>query len=436
MVPRRLTFVALVACGAAMSAPTGCASSPTTPGSSTTSGSGGTGGVAGTGGATASSTGGATASSTGGATASSTGSASSSSTGSGGTPPFATFTSAKVPSGGIYVEQVVVADMNGDAKLDLVVSNPNFHDFGGAISANVSVLLGKGDGTFNPPQPYAVGKHPEGITVGDFDGDGQPDIYVSSFDGLYFLHNGGGGTFTAAGPVKVHSGTWLRSGKLNGDTSLDLIMTPAFAFPRLNEIDVYEGVGDGTVKVPPTALPGVQPGQVELVDLNADGFLDLVAPDEGTSKLDVYLGGPGGAFGLPAVFPTAGNAASAVAFADFNGDGKVDLVANDFKLSLLAGNGDGTFGAPKALSAAQPGTIAVADFDSDGHADILTNAQTGLLLLRGHGDGTFDAPLDLGYHDLPGSLGIGDFNGDGKPDFAATFAPDYGHFWVYLNTTP
>ena len=189
--------------------------------------------------------------------------------------------------------------------VDLAVAN--------ADANTVSILLGKGDGTFGTPTNFAVGTHPSNVNVADFNGDGKLDLVTSNqySQNISVLLGKGDGTFGAA----TH----------------------------------YTAGGDS-------------PSQVAIADFNGDGKLDLVTANQGTSTVSIFLGKGDGTFGPATLF--AVGRANGVAVADFNGDGKLDLVTADYysnNVSVLLGDGDGTFGAATnyGLGATNPTTVAI-----------------------------------------------------------------------------
>jgi uncharacterized protein (TIGR03437 family) len=307
---------------------------------------------------------------------------------------------------------VAVGDFNGDGKADLVTANPQGND--------VSVLLGKGDGTFGNAASFNVGGSPVSAAVGDFNGDGKPDLAVSSANQFGYAGGGsvslllgnGDGTFQQAvslgagasyGPIAV--------GDFNGDGKADL------ATPK----GVLIGNGDGTFQPAINYAAGVVLGSIAVGDFNGDGKADLAVGN--ANNVTVLLGNGDGTFqtavtyGLPAFAD-----AFSIAVGDFNGDGKADLVTANGplgNLSVLLGNGDGTFRAAAIYDVDNgngnvPYAVAVSDFNGDGKADLATANSYNAGVFIGNGDGTFRTPATYGTG--AGSIAVGDFNGDGRAD--------------------
>jgi len=239
------------------------------------------------------------------------------------------------------------------------------------------------------------------------------------------------GTFTS--PAYGFSGTALTVGDFNNDGKLDIVSAQSFT----NGIfDVFLGNGDGTFQNPvSTVSPLLQNYALLAADFNGDGRLDLVVsegPSNGTSYTCPLLGNGDGTFTqLYGDCMLAVNSPSFMAAGDFNGDGKLDLyVGSGYgqpQFMIYLGYGDGTFQSTQVVTA--PGndaaTPAVGDFNGDGFLDLALGdgAERSINVFLGNGDGTFQPPVSYpaGYGGV--SVAAADMNGDGKLDLV-TYSPD------------
>jgi hypothetical protein len=311
---------------------------------------------------------------------------------------------------------VSTGDLNGDGKLDLVVTN------GG--DDTISVFLGNGDGRFFAPSTYVVGSGPRNIAIADFNGDGKLDLAVT-YPSVSVLLGNGDGTFQNQVQYDAGAGAWgIAAADVNGDGNMDLVVTNTFT----TTVSVLLGKGDGTFQPHKDFQAGPGPRYVAIGDFNGDGKLDLaVANFDSANTITVLLGNRDGTFSAPTPYP-AGSLPTFVTAADFNGDGKLDLAVSnqgDNTISVFLGNGDGTFQPQVSYPAGpDPTSIHAADFNGDGILDLatanygLTSGTTASIYL-GNGDGTFQPHMDFTVGLGPDQLAVGDFNGDGRLDLAA-----------------
>ena len=353
-------------------------------------------------------------------------------------------------SGGLIPTVIAAADLNGDGKLDLVVANSN--------SNNVSVLIGKGDGTFLLAVSYPTGQFTTSVAIGDLNGDGIADLAVGVGGNVDVLVGNGDGTFQA--PVSYDSGQAdtpsIAIGDFNHDGKADLAIAHECIDNTCADgaVSILLGNGNGTFQPPATYDSGGEFALfVQAADFNGDGKLDLAVANASSSGnstdiVGILLGNGDGTF-QPAVSYNAagyGNAFTiSLAIGDFNGDGKLDLAVADFgdcgvaketcplaSINILMGNGDGTFQpVASSFTGSDISAIVAADVNGDGKLDLVLSNFCGdalqgcgdggtVSILLGNGDGTFQPALDL---DGTGGravnwLAIGDFDRDGKLDLA------------------
>jgi hypothetical protein len=321
---------------------------------------------------------------------------------------------------------VAVADFNGDGRLDLVTTDQR--------NARANVLLGNGDGTFQGGRIFAVGSEPTAVAAADVNGDGHADLITTSFGSnrVSVRLGNGNGTFQSAEAFPSGIGSMaVAVADVNNDGNADLVI----ANYTSASVCVLLGNGDGTFRSPLAMRLGGRLMSVAVADVNGDGRPDLIAANTGSlsrpgSSVSVLLGNGDGTFASPVKF-AVGLQPTDVAVADVNGDGRRDLITANNRsgsLSVLLGNGDGTFQSALTIRlGSNPIGLAVADVNGDGHLDLIsanggskTKLGSSVSVLLGNGDGTFASPLNFSVGARPTDVAVGDFNGDGRPDLVTS----------------
>jgi hypothetical protein len=318
---------------------------------------------------------------------------------------------------------VAVADLNGDGTPDMVVSGETLSN--SIAVTTVGVLLGNGNGTFQPVVDYAAGGPQVGnITVADVNGDGKPDIVVVSNGGVSILLGNGDGTFQPAVTYEAPASS-VAVADVNGDGKADLVVS-------INEgadqpgLGILLGNGDGTFQPVVEYSVGISAQSVAVADINGDGNADVVLGGYAdVAQVAVLLGNGNGTF-QPAVLYDSGGSGwpSSIAIADLNGDGNLDLAVANYYTSttgvgVFLGNGDGTFQSVVNYDSGGPlpWTITIADVNLDGNPDLVVANYYGPVgVLLGNGNGTFQLPIDFATGGAAVWVAAVDVNGDGRPD--------------------
>ncbi len=273
----------------------------------------------------------------------------------------------------------VLADLNGDARLDLIAAN--------GTGQQVAVALGRGDGTFQLPISYAVGGPALDLALADFDGDGRTDVAVAN-NGVAFLRGLGNGAFA---PV----------------------------------VQLATGAGNESLAVG---------------DFNGDGRTDITTGVFPDNRVSVIINDGGGTFAPPVLYDLSSHGGP-IATGDLDGNGRPDIVVsygNTGMFAVLLTNLDGTL-RPRTEYAfpGTPSAFAVVDFDLDGRLDVAIadfNASDALVY-TGLGDGTLVNPVLVETGMNTTDITTGDLNNDGRPDLISANATNPGSLTVALNTT-
>jgi hypothetical protein len=315
-------------------------------------------------------------------------------------------------SGGIDAASVAIADLNGDGIPDLVVASDQCQGCTGSIS----VLLGNGDGTFQAAVFYNSGfTGATSVAIGDVNGDGIPDLIAAGGSDVGVLLGNGDGTFQPG--ITYGSGGYgaisVVVADVNGDGHLDLIvasvcMSSGCDGDSPGGVGVLLGNGDGTFQAAATyGSGGFSTDSLAVADVNGDGIPDLVAANayecDGcvNGGVGVLLGNGDGTFEEAVSYSAGWPRAYSVAIGDVNGDGYSDLVVTGWdgkryasgEVSVLLGNGNGTFGASVEFGSngANPLSVAVGDVNGDHRLDLVVanecdDTRYGTVCNKGYGE--------------------------------------------------
>ena len=374
------------------------------------------------------------------------------------------------------VQALAAGDVNGDARVDLIVANA-----GSFPNSTIAIYLNSGNGTTlfsNVPQAsFSINFNVRTLALGDFNNDGRRDlIATSSSNNLVAVFLGAAtGVFSAsttfAAPV---SNALATTGDFNGDGRLDLLLAGAGS-NGAGAVFTLLGGGNGGFTQAAESVAVNSPTSVASGDFNGDGILDFATTGfssfsgSNNSAVSVALGIGNGRFGAPAAYLVGADARSVTA-ADFNGDSRLDLITvnrTGNSVSILTNLGGGNFGqTDNFLAGIFPEQLVVGDFNRDGRADVATVNRGGnnVSIINNscreavsktdyNGDGRSDyaifRPTDLNWYALSSNLRDvrnqpfgnatdiqtpGDYDGDGITDFAV-FRPANGVWYILRSST-
>jgi hypothetical protein len=336
---------------------------------------------------------------------------------------------------------VALGDFNGDGITDVAT-------IGGTYAQPLIILLGNSDGSYTTAPALSFPTFFLGpIAVADFNGDGKQDLALldAAANSIIILLGNGDGTFqmAASSPTVGQTSSQMVAGDFNGDGNQDLAVLA-------NTLTILLGNGDGTFNAAPSSpLGGSLPYAIAIGDFNQDGKLDLAVSYTSFNAISIMLGNGDGTFAAANNVAAPKNG-SPIGVADFNGDGKLDLAVGAYygangaggvadSVTILAGNGDGTFssapsGEPDTLGSIT--SITVGDFNGDGIPDVALTDEFGTLtFFVANGSGSFTAyptTLTSGVG-LAIVCAVGDLNGDGRSDLAVG---GYGNILSLYTTEP
>ena len=322
---------------------------------------------------------------------------------------------------GVDDTNAVLGDLDKDGKLDAIVVSRGQN--------KVSVLLGKGDGTFGARTDFATAVNPIGVAIGDLNGDAKLDVVVTSApNGVagavsVLLGNGTGGLGAKADFATGEGTQNVAIADVNADGKLDVVTSNFVA----GNASVLLGNGAGGLGGKTDFATVASPGQLVVADVNGDGKPDLLVVSGAANQLSVLLGSGTGTFAAHTEFATDVSP-NGLAVGDLNGDGKLDVVTsnsiiavNPSVMSILLGNGNGTFAAKTSINTGRfPGSVKLVDMDLDGKLDIVASAAgvDQIVVHRGLGTGAFAAieTFSTGVGTGPFGIAIGTLNAGTRPD--------------------
>jgi hypothetical protein len=327
------------------------------------------------------------------------------------------------------VFDVATADLRGDGIQDIVTANYN---------GTVSVLLGKGNGTFHDAKTYSdqLGSYSSGggeedLVVTDL-GNGHPDILVANqYSGnVSVLLGNGNGTFQSATLIQASTTGQVEHFAVAdlGNGHPDLVTTN-----YSGTVSVLLGNSSGSFTLSQSIAVGGDLESISLADINGDSNLDIVLANDSTGTVEALYGNGQGSFAGVQTITAAGADVRKMEVADFNGNPDILIFNQDKTVDLALGNGAGTFQTAQVFTSSNGG--AVGDFTGDGILDLALGKGSQAYLLVGNGIGSFEAAKkEFILPNGENGSAVGDLTGDGEDDLV--FGYSNATVGVRLDTTP
>jgi hypothetical protein len=335
---------------------------------------------------------------------------------------------------------VVISDFNKDNKADVAVAL--------YFAGQVAVLRGEGSGTLGGPVAYSlnlVSPRPAMLVSADINKDTYPDLITANYNtnNVSALLNKADmtGTFnTAVNTMSGEQPNYVAAADLTGDGYADAVV--ANIGGGSNDFRLLRGNSAGSLNAPVgTLYAEAVPSAIAIADVDKDGKLDLLLGNNNTGKANILTGDGTGTF-VKKGDVVVGSQPWSFATADMDGDGSVDLISSLYmgnRVGVLLGTGTGSFGVPKNADLggmSQPSGLAVGDFDADQRPDVAVALygfdQLAVLRNTGGGNLSMPIPMNLGLGVAVRAVAVGDLNGDGKPDIVSANSGD-GTISIILN---